>query len=157
MSDEAPSKTEKILAFCGESELEDDVISIAEHMGFSDDQKQELVDYFQDRMIQLYSMSLEYSLKKEDMEFGKDEREYIEKEFLKQLNFWWLEVQSEWIRLNNLSNFKSDIMGKADKMLQAKASVCSRFLNPVAKHLDSETLQSNMDYLLTLVKRSQLE
>lgn len=157
MSADAPSMTEKILEFCSESELEDNVISIADHMGFSGDGRQELIDYFQDRMIQLYSMSLEYSLKKEDKEYSDDERTYIEEEYVKQLNFWWLEVQSEWIRLNNLLNFKSDILDKPDKMLQAKASVCSQFLNPIAKHLDSDTLQSNMDYLLTLVERSQFE
>mgnify|MGYP006433333151 CR=1 FL=1 len=157
MPSENTSKTQKILNFCSESDLEDKVNSIAEHMGFSDEQKQELVDYFQDHMSQLYSMSLEYSLKKSDKEYGDEERDYVEEEFTNQLNFWWLETQSEWVRLNNLSNFKSGILGQTDKMLQAKASVCSHFLNPVAKHLDSEVLESSMDFLLTLVKRSQLE
>lgn len=146
-----------VLTFCSQSNISKKVNQVNEHLDLTGDDKEQVLTFYKSRMIDLYTMGLDFSLNDFDLNesFDDDELDEIEKQFQAQLNYWWLEVQSEWIRYNNLLNFKSAILGEQDLVLQAKASVCSYFLNPVAEMLDEELLQQNMDYLVKLVERSQ--
>jgi len=146
---------EQLLAFASDKDFPKKASKVVDHMELEGSERDEVLSFYKKRMVELYEMGLDYSLEQVDIELKDEELEEVNNEIQTQLIYWWLEIQSEWIRYNNMLNFKSSMLEEADKVLQAKASICSFFLNPVAKLLDKDTINKNMEYLASLVERSQ--
>jgi len=145
----------KILEFTSNTNFSRKIQTVINHLDLDSDDREKIHQYYKKRMISLYEMALDFSLNNVKIKLSEADKQHIDNETQAQLNYWWLEIQSEWIRYNNLLNFKTAILGKTDKILQAKASVTSYFLNPTAKLLDEDLLNKNMEYLVSLVERSQ--
>lgn len=149
--------TSNIIAFCKNPKLRERVDEIIAATNSNADQKKEINTFFDARIIDLYKSARSYDLVQADMDFSEEEKEEIAAQFRAQLNYWWIEIQSEWIRCNNLLNYKLAIKGERDPVLQAKASICTFLLSPVAKFLDEQELSANLEYLKSLIVRCQYE
>ena len=149
------NQAESILEFISNKEVPKKAREVVDHMELDQSDRNEVLSFYKKRMVELYEMGLDYSLKEFDIELQDQEMEDINNEVQTQLIYWWLEIQSEWIRYNNMLNFKSAMLGESDKVLQAKASICSFFLNPVGELLDKDIINKNMEYLAGLVERSK--
>jgi hypothetical protein len=146
---------QKIMQLCSGSTLQEKATQLIKHLDVDGEQKKEVENFFETRLVDLYKMSLQFSLESDDQEHDDGEVEEILRQFRIQLNYWWLGIQSDWIRFNNLMNYKQAIMGERDPVLQFKGSVCSFFLDSVSQYLDEQELEANMQNLKNLVKRSQ--
>jgi len=76
--------------------------------------------------------------------------------FKEQLSYLWIRLQSDWIRYNNLANFKLLIEDKEDFTLQSKAAICSFFIQPIGLLLDKEIVNENLEFVYNLLNRSEL-
>ena len=147
----------KIVSLCGNNGLQKKVRDVVKNFELTDEERKKIKQFAETHLVDLYKMGLEYSLSLSDDDYAEDEKEHMESDFNTQLNYWWIEMQSEWIRYNNLINYKMMIKGESDPVLEAKGSICSLFLEPVAKLLDTEELKTNINNLQTLVERSKNE
>jgi hypothetical protein len=146
---------QKIMELCSGDILAGKARTVIQHLDLTGDAKEEVEDFFENRLVDLYKMSLQFSLESQDAQHLEDEMEEIQHQFRIQLNYWWLGVQSEWIRYNNMMNYKQAFMGEKDLVLQSKGSICSYFLDSLSRYLDERELEANMQNLQNLVKRSQ--
>lgn len=147
--------TQSVINFCGGSEMPEQVEQIITGLEMSEENSELAQQFYEDHMVELYRMALEFSLEKKPHKLTEDEIREVDEEFKNQLSLWWLEMQSEWIRFNNLLNFKTAVLGATDQILQAKASICSYFLQPVAELLDTQKVSMNVKQLKNLVKRAK--
>lgn len=152
-----PNVASEILEFCKNPNLRNRVDEIIAHSKPTEEEKKEIIQFFDRHIVELYKNALEFSIITSDMDLMDDEKEEIEQQFLGQLNYWWLEIQSEWIRFNNLLNYKLAIKQERDTVLSVKASICTFFLSPVSKFLNVEELEVNINFLKSLITRSQYE
>ncbi len=149
--------SQEILQFCKNPKLRERVDEIISNTKCNEDQQLEINNFFESRIVDLYKSAKAFDVVSSDLGLFEEELTELESQFRAQLNYWWIEIQSEWIRLNNLLNYKIAIKGERDPVLQAKASICTFLLSPVAQFLDQEELGANLDYLKSLIVRCQYE
>jgi hypothetical protein len=146
---------QKIMDLCSGNTLQKQVSRVIKHLQLQGEEKDEVESFFETRLVDLYKMSLQFSLESDEDDHEEAEIDEIHRQFRIQLNYWWLGVQSDWIRYNNLMNYKQAFMGEKDRVLQSKGSICSYFLDSVSRYLDEKELEANMQNLKNLVKRSE--
>jgi len=76
--------------------------------------------------------------------------------FQEQLSYLWFRLISDWIRYNNLANYKLMYEEKEDFIMQSKAAICSFFIQPLGVLLDKEIVKENLDFVYKLLDRSEL-
>jgi len=143
-----------ILNFCRSEKNSVWISELVEQSRLTDEEAQRILVFFEDKMADLYALCLDFSLKDGD-NIPPEEYKISRQEFINQLSYWWLKVQSEWIRFNNLGNFKHTMLHQEDEILNCKAAICSFFLEPVAQHLDKKLIRDNIAFLKNMVRRSQ--
>lgn len=104
---------------------------------------------------QIKSLATAYLLTFEEAD--EETQIYCHNQFKEQLGYFWIELQSEWIRFNNLANFKLSLKGEYDPISMSKASICSLFLQPLAVALDDDLVDANVVFLKSLLKRARLK
>jgi hypothetical protein len=76
--------------------------------------------------------------------------------FNEQLAYLWCRLISDWVRYNNLANYKLMFGDTEDFALQSKAAICSFFIQPLGLLIDKELLKNNLNFIYTLLDRSEL-
>lgn len=147
----------KIVELCGNNGLQNKINRVINQFELNREEKKEIRKFAESHLVDLYKMGLEYALAADDDHYSAEEKEQMEYEFLNQLNYWWIELQSEWIRYNNLMNYKMVIRGESDPVLEAKGSMCSLFLQPISRYLNGDELRINIQTLQDLLNRSRYD
>lgn len=148
------SNIQKILDFCNDPEIQMEYKRVIKGAKIDDSQLKKARAYFEDTLVTVYKMALEYKMNLVELD-DDDMASHFEQEFNNQLCFFWLELQSEWVRLNNLMNFKLNVKQEEDYLMQVKSSICSIFLNPLANYIDSETIKASLNSLEQLLERAK--
>lgn len=149
-----PSNIQQILDFTNSSEIQFEYKELTQQIDLSKNDLEKARNYFEDTLVSIYKMALEYKLNINEID-DEEVAEHFEQEFNNQLCFFWLELQSEWVRLNNLVNFKLNVKQEEDPLMQAKSSICSLFLNPLANYIDAETVEASLASLEQLLQRAK--
>lgn len=152
-----PELANHVMDYLNGDDLKNEIVGIIDKINASKNEQNQITKYSEALIVDLYKTALEHANFIEHESLAKDEIIEMQQRFKEQLGFWWIELQSEWIRLNNLLNYKIAIHNEVDPILQGKSSVCSVFLGPIAGFLDKNDLDNNMDYLKGLIERSQYE
>lgn len=145
---------QKILDFTNSPEIQLEYKELMQQMSLTESDKTKARSYFEDTLVNIYKMALEYKLNINEIE-DPEVADHFEQEFNNQLCFFWLELQSEWVRLNNLINFKLNVKQEEDLLMQAESSICSLFLNPLANYIDTETVEASLASLEQLLERAK--
>lgn len=143
-----------ILDLCLDSGLKNTLDLIFETLSTSETEKEKLTNYYYDIHDELKELATSYLSIIEELD--ESDAESCENQFMEQLSYLWIHLQSDWIRHNNFSNFKFSFTSENDKITQGKASICSIFLQPIGKILDPAILDQNMSFIRSLLNRSLL-
>jgi hypothetical protein len=103
----------------------------------------ELLDVVESFIISIDSISI-------------NEHEYCINQYQEQVAYFWIKLQSDWIRYNNMANFNLAYKGEDDIISQAKAAISSFFIQPIGERLEPENISKNVEFINLMLKRSKL-
>ncbi len=152
-----PELAKQVMDYLDGDQLRQEIKKIVDQIDTTIENKAQITKYSDAVIADLYKTAVEHATFVEHESLSENELDEMQEQFKQQLGYWWIELQSEWIRYNNLMNYKIAIKNEVDPILQAKGSICSVFLGPIAGFLNRDYLDNNMDYLKGLIERCQYE
>lgn len=143
----------RILDFCSSPKLSQALDSIIATVNANSEDEMVIKGFFDTILEELTSMSEIYL---ESLYSISDVNDIaaLKEQFQEQLSYFWISIQSKFIRLNNFGNFKFSLFQEDDRITQAKASICSLFLEPIGKEIQIELLESQLLFIKSLLKRA---
>lgn len=149
-------KAHQLLEICESDELTNLAERVLVGLHLNEAQRDEAIQFHHSVLHDLRKLSITFISCIE----GIDDCEiidYCSDQFEEQVGYFWIELQSEWIRNSNLANFKLALNGEDDQLIQAKAAICSFFLEPLARLVRRDLVESSFAFLTGLLERVYLK
>lgn len=149
-------KAYQLLEICASEELVGLAERVLANLQLNEAQRGEAILFHHSVLHDLRQLSTTFILCMDGID-DNDMIDYCGGQFEEQVGYFWIELQSEWIRNNNLANFKLALNGEDDQLIQAKAAICSFFLEPVARLLRRDLVEHSFAFLSGLLERVYLK